>query len=43
MGIHINNSSGHTGSAHSQFPKYLWVFDTEYNAYQIVILDNLCD
>ena len=27
--IHIENSSGHTGEAHSRFPKCLWMFDTE--------------
>ena len=39
--IDIGNSSGHIGQTHSRFPKYLWMFDTEWNAHQIDILDNL--
>ena len=35
--IRIKNSSGQT---HSRFPKYLWIFDTKWNAHQIYILDN---
>ena len=27
----------------SRFPKYLWMFDTEWNAYQIDIHDHLFD
>ena len=38
--INIGNSSGQT---HSRFPKYLWMFDTEWNAHQIDILDNFFD
>ena len=41
--IDIGNSSGHIGQTHSRFPKYLWMFDTECNAHQIDILDNLFD
>ena len=41
--IHNGNSSGHIGQTNSQFPKYLWMFDTEVNAHQIDILDNLLD
>ena len=37
----IENSSGYTGQTHSRFPKYLCMFDTEWNAHQIDILDNL--
>ena len=39
--IDIRNSSGHTGQTLSRFPKRLWMFDTEWNAHQIDILDNL--
>ena len=39
--IDIGNSSGHTEQTNSRFPKYLWMFDTEWNAHQIDILDNL--
>ena len=38
--IHIGNSSEHIGPTHSQFQKCLWMFDSEWNAYQIGILDN---
>ena len=38
--IDTGNSSGHIGQTHSRFPKYLWMFDTEWNAHQIDILDN---
>ena len=38
--IDIGNSSGHIGQTHSRFRKYLWMFDTEWNAHQIDILDN---
>ena len=41
--IHIGNSSGYMGETHSQFPKYLCMFDTEWNAHQIKILDDLFD
>ena len=41
--IHIGNSSGYMGETHSQFPKYLCMFDTEWNAHQINILDDLFD
>ena len=41
--IHIGNSSGHIGQTHSRFPKYLWMFDTEWNAHQIDILGNFFD
>ena len=33
----------HIGQSHSWFPKRLWMFDTELNAHQISILDNLRD
>ena len=39
--IDIGNSSGHIGQTHSRFPKYLWMFDTEWKAHQFDILDNL--
>ena len=39
--IDIGNSSGHIGQTHSRFPKYLWMFRTEWNAHQIDILNNL--
>ena len=39
--IDIGNSSGHIRQTHSRFPKYLWIFDTEWKAHQIDILDNL--
>ena len=41
--IHIGNSSGRIGQTNSRFPKCLWMFDTERNAHQIGILDNLFD
>ena len=41
--IHVGNSSGHIGQTHSQFQKYLWMSDTECNAHQSYILDNLFD
>ena len=41
--IHIGNSSGHIGQTHSQFQKYLRMSDTECNAHQSYILDNLFD
>ena len=31
--IDIGNSSGHIGRTNSQFPKYLWMFDTEWNVH----------
>ena len=39
--IHIIVSSGHIGQTHLRFPKCLWMFDTEWNAHQISILDKL--
>ena len=39
--IDIGNSSGHIGQTHLRFRKYLWMFDTEWNAHQIDIFDNL--
>ena len=39
--IDIWNSSGHSGQTHSWFPKYVWTFNTEWNAHQFDILDNL--
>ena len=36
----IGNSFGHIGQIHSRFQKYLWMFDTEWNAHQIDILYN---
>ena len=41
--IHVGNSSGHIGQTHSQIPKGLQMFDTEWNAHWIAILDNLLD
>ena len=43
--IHIGfgNNSGHIEQTHLRFPKCLWMFDTELNAHQIGILDNLFD
>ena len=38
--IHIVNSSGLIGQTHSWFPKFLWMFVTEWNVHQIAILDN---
>ena len=35
--IDIGNSSEHIGQNHSRFPKYLWMFDTEWNPHQIEI------
>ena len=40
---HVGNSSGHIGQIHSRLPKYQWMFDNEWNAHQIDILDNLFD
>ena len=39
--IYIGNNPGHIRQTHSWFPKYLWMFDTECNAHQSGILDNL--
>ena len=39
--IDIGKSSGHIGQTHLRFPKYLWMFDTEWNAHQTDILDNV--
>ena len=39
--IHIGNNSGHTEQTHLQFLKFLWMYDTELDAHQIGILDNL--
>ena len=39
--INIGVSSGHIEQSHSRFPKYLWMFDTEWKAHQIGIPDNL--
>ena len=39
--IDIGNSSGHIRQTYSRFPKYLWIFDTEWKAHQIDTLDNL--
>ena len=41
--IHIRNSFGYIGQTHSRFPKCLWMFDTEWNAHQIDILDYFYD
>ena len=41
--LDIGNSSGRIGQTHSRFPKYLRMFDTEWNAHQTDILDNLCN
>ena len=41
--MHIGNSSGHIGQIQSRFPKYLWMYDTEWNAHQIDVLDNFFD
>ena len=41
--IHIRISSGHIGQIHLQFPKCVWMFDTEWNAHQISTLYNLFD
>ena len=41
--IHIGYSSRHTAQTHSRFTKYQWMFDTECNAHQIDILDDLFD
>ena len=41
--IHIGNSSGDTGQSPSRFLKSLSMFDTEWNAHLIGILDNLFD
>ena len=41
--IHIGNNSGHIEQTHLRFLKCLWIFDTELNAHQIGILDNLLD
>ena len=39
----FGNNSGHIEQTHLRFPKCLWMFDTELNAHQIGILDNLFD
>ena len=39
--IDIGHSSGDIGLTHSRFPKYLGILETEWNAHQIDILDNL--
>ena len=39
--IDIGNSSGHIRQTYSWFPKYLWMFDSEWKTYEIDILDNL--
>ena len=41
--IHIRNSFGRIRQTHAQLPKSLCTFDTEWNAHQIGILDNLFD
>ena len=41
--IHIGNSSGYITQTHSRFPKWLWMFDTEWNAHRIDIFENLFD
>ena len=41
--IHVGNNSGHIEQTHLQFPKRLWMFDTELNAHQTDIFDNLFD
>ena len=41
--IPIGSNSDHTEKTHLWFPKCLWFFDTEWNAHQIRILDNLFD
>ena len=41
--IDSGNSCGHIGQIHSRFPKYLWMFDIEWNEYQIDLLDALFD
>ena len=35
--IHIGNSSGYITQTHSRFPKWLWMFDTEWNTHRIDI------
>ena len=40
MGTDIGNSSGHAEQTHSGFQKYLWIFDTEWKAHEIDVLDN---
>ena len=37
--IHIGNSSGHIEQTQSRFPKCLWMFETERNAYRIGIIN----
>ena len=32
--IHIGNNSGHIEQTHLRFPKYLWMFETQWNAHQ---------
>ena len=39
--IDIGNSSGHIRQTYSWFPKYLWMFDSEWKTYEIDTLDNL--
>ena len=41
--MHIGNNSGHIEQTYLRFPKCLWIFDIEWNAHQIGILDNLFD
>ena len=41
--IHIRNSSGHIEQTHSRFSKYLWMFDTKWNAHRLDIFDNFFD
>ena len=39
--IDIRKSSGHIRQTHLLFAKYLWMFDTEWNANQTDIVDNV--
>ena len=39
--IDIRNSSGRIGQTHLRFPNYPLMFDTEQNAHQMDIFDNL--
>ena len=41
VSIDSRSSSGYIGQTHWRFPKYLWMFETKWNAHQIDILDNL--
>ena len=41
--IEITIRSWHIGQTNSRFPKCLWMFDTEWNAHQIGIIDKLGD